>query len=171
MKDERNFEWTVFLLLVAAVAMSLLFGYFAEKVHAATNATPVQFELNAQVNYGLSYLGNATVFTYAEPNQSTALFSTSQTVLIPANSTNNTVNLATLFPNVNNPLVFVLTDISNPGQEMNIGMASGGSRFDMNPNGFFMFRVSQSTGSCPTLYIDNPSSNMSAFLQVTCLAN
>ena len=163
---ERDYFETIALIVLVIFLTTI--AYFCYPGQAATNATPQQFELNAQTNYGLSYLGNATTFSYAEPNTSTALFSLSQTFLIPANSTENTINLATAFPVVNSALVYTISDMSNPGLQTSIGTATGANKFIMNPNGFMMIRAK---GSAPILYIDNPSINMSAFLQVTVLAN
>lgn len=136
---------------------------------ANTNATPQQIQINAQACFGLSQSTNNLVVNYQEPNTTTALFKGIEELSIPANTVNNTINLANYFTAINTALLWGLQDISNPGQQVNIGMASSGTRFSMAPSGFFLIRVNG--GSSPILYIDNPSLTTSAILQLIVLAN
>lgn len=132
-----------------------------------TNATPQNVTINAQVLWGLSNLNASQLLSYTEPTTTTALFSLTTTFFAAATTNNQTVNLATLFPNINSAILYGIADISNPGVSVSIGLASGGTRFTMAAGGFFLVRVS---GSSPTVYIDNAGST-TAVLQIFCLAN
>ena len=134
----------------------------------ATNTTPQQVEINAQVNWGLSEFTSSLLLNYQEPNTTTALFSATITVVVPINTTNNAYNLATLFPADNSPLLFGLADLSQPGQQLNWGLASSDGRFQMAPGGFALMRVN---GGAPTIYVDNPSTTQPAVLQIFSLSN
>ena len=121
-----------------------------------------------QAAYGLGYQSNSVLMNYCEPGTTQSLFGNSNTVFVPANTTGQAINLATMFPNINSALLWGIQDISNPGQLVSIGMAANGSRYTLAPGGFQVTRVS---GSAPTLYVDNPSTNNYAILKVFCLAN
>lgn len=157
-----------FVILVSALFTSLL--ALAATATPVSNLTTQQIEINAQVNFGLSDFTNSLLLNYQEPNSTTASTSNSATVTVTANTTDNQVNLSTLFPitATNNAICYGVVDISNPGQQVNIGLAAGGSRFNMAPSGFMLIRV---TGSKPTLYIDNPSATVTAVLKVFCLTS
>lgn len=133
-----------------------------------TNAAAQQVQINSQVVYGLSENNNTVLQNYIEPSTTTALFQGSIVVVVTANTTNNTYNLATLFPVANTPIFWGVMDISTPGQQVNIGLASGGARFSVSPNGFINVRTN---GAFPTLYIDNPSASTNAILQIYMLSN
>lgn len=133
-----------------------------------TNATPEQITINTQINFGLTDFANTLLLNYQEPNTTTCLFQLSQNFIAVANTVNQVIDLATMFSSINTAVLYGIVDISNPGQQVNIGMASSGSRFNMNPGGFFLVRAN---GSSPTLFVDNPSSSVNAILQVFCLAN
>jgi hypothetical protein len=133
-----------------------------------TNATSQQVQINSQIIFGLAQNNNTVLLNYIEPDTTMALFSGSLVVVVPPNTNNNTYNLTTLFPVANTPILWGMVDISNPGQQVNWGLASSGARFDMNPNGFFVCRVN---GSAPTLYIDNPSASVDALIQLFVLSN
>jgi hypothetical protein len=138
---------------------------------AITNAQPQQFQCSAQVNFGLSDQSNSLLLNYQEPNGNTALYQFTQTQFVPANSTNNAYNLASMFAASNTPAVIGWYDASNPGQQMNWGMQSGGSRFDMNLNGFTLLRVTNATATLPTIYVDNPSPGNVGILVFFCISN
>lgn len=136
-----------------------------------TNASPQQCEISAQVNYGLSSMQNALILDYNEPDTTTVLFYASTPQVVTANTNNSTFNLQTLFAGINTAVAIGWSDISNPGQEIDWGLALSGSRFKMNPNGFTLIRVNQALASLPTIYIDNPSVSVNALIQFFCLAN
>ena len=148
--------------LVAALVASVL------PVMAVTNTTATQFDCRASVNFGLSQYATIPMFSYAEPTASTALFNSSQIIVVPPATTDQAINLPTLFPFLNTALVVSVQDISSPGQATAIGLASGGSRLPLAARGFILSRVS---GTVPVLYIDNASSTTSAILKVTVLGN
>jgi len=133
-----------------------------------SNAAPQQVQINSQICFGLSQNNNTVLQNYIEPNTTTALFQATLVVVVTANTTNNTYNLATLFPVANTPILWGMEDISSPGQQVNWGLASGGQRFNMAPNGYFVCRVA---GGAPTLYIDNPSMSVNALIQLFVISN
>jgi hypothetical protein len=133
-----------------------------------TNAAPQQVQINSQIVFGLAQNNNTVLQNYIEPNTTTALFPGMLLVVVPANSTNNAYNLATLFPLANTPIMWGIMDVSNPGQQINVGLAASGQRFMLNPNGYLTARVN---GGAPTLYIDNPSASVNALIQLFMLSN
>jgi hypothetical protein len=133
-----------------------------------TNASPQQVQISSQICFGLSQNNNTVLQNYNEVSTTTALFQGSIDVPVPANSTNNAFNLATLFPVANTPLLWGIQDISNPGTQVNVGLSSSGPRFNLNPNGYLTARVN---GGAPTIYIDNPSMSNGAIIQLFLLSN
>ena len=135
----------------------------------ATNANTQNITIDAQVGMGLQNMPASRLLYYEEPSTTTAKFADTSTIVIPPNTVDQVLNLATLFPGINTALVFVIADItSSPGVPINFGMAAGGARFNMAAMGFFVVRVN---GSAPTLYLDNPSLTQNGILQVSVLAN
>lgn len=153
--------------ILVALLLLLLFS-LTPALADVTNASSQQIEINAQTQFGLSYSGNTSLMNYVEPGTTTSRFGLSTTVFVAPSTTDQQINLATLFPFINSAQLWGMQDISNPGQQLNWGLASGGQRFQMNPGGFFECRV---TGSAPILYIDNPSSSSYVILKVFCIAN
>ena len=165
----RITHWSEWASLALTMTLVLFAWVTCGKAHTqASNGQANQIEINSQIAYGLGYQSNEVFLNYVEPGTTTALFGQTVTVAVPANTTNYPINLATMFPNVNTAIMYAVEDISNPGQQVSIGMDSGGSRFIMAPGGFFECRVN---GSSPTLYVDNASVNQYALLKVVCIAN
>lgn len=138
---------------------------------AAYATTPVgtsqQVNISGQMAFGTQQVYPNVLFQYQEPGTTTAQFSGSTTIAIAGSTSNVAVNTATLFPGVNTPICYVLQEITNPPQQLNVGLASGGARLDLNPQGFLMVRV---VGGTPTFYVDNPESTP-GLLQVSVLSN
>ncbi len=134
--------------------------------------TPTQFECSAQVNFGLNNYGNTAIFSYNEPNTNTVAFQQIQQEFVAANTTNNSYNLATIFSQINTGAVVGWYDATpSPGQQLNWGMASSGSRFNMLPQGFSLLRINNTAATLPTIFVDNPSSSVVAILVFFILAN
>lgn len=140
----------------------------AAPVYAATNTSPEQIEINAQVNFGLSLTISDLLLDYQEPNTTTALFRGATTIVVPANTSNQQIVLSTLFPAVNSFICYGLQDVSNPGQAVNIGLASGGARVPLAAGGFSLTRVS---GSVPTIFVDNASVTTPCILRIFAMGN
>ncbi len=131
--------------------------------------TAQQVIIAGQLAFGLGWSATTVLMNYQEPSTTTCTLQASSVVKIPKNTTNNTINLATLFPAVTTAVAYSIADItSSPGQQVAVGMASSGSRFQMAPMGMMMFRVN---GSSPTLYCDNASMTTDAYLSVSCMGN
>jgi hypothetical protein len=166
----RQTSWVEWAGLTAIIVGYIILFCICTKPAGAqvSNAQPNQVEINAQVAYGLGYQSNSVLMNYIEPGTTTALFGNSATVFVPASTTDQVVNLATLFPYINSAELWAVEDISNPGQSVLIGTATGSNKFTLAPGGFFEARV---YGSAPTLYISNPSTNQYAILKFINLAN
>ena len=137
-----------------------------------TNLTAQQVVISAQVNFGLSDFANALILNYQEPNTTTCLsYAATAPQVVLANTNNVAFNLQSIFSAINTAVLIGFVDISNPGQQVNWGLASSGPRFYQNPSGFTLIRTNQAIATLPTVYIDNPSANMNALLQFFCLAN
>ena len=131
--------------------------------------TAQQVIISGQVAYGLGWNATTVLLNYAEPSTTTCTWESSTVIEIPENTTNNQINLASLFPGVTTAVVYGWQDVTaSPGQQLNWGLASSGARFDMAPAGFTVIRV---TGSSPTIFVDNPSASQNAYLQVSCMGN
>ena len=162
-------HWTEWASLAVVISFLGIVFHTCPPVHPqASNAQANQIEINAQVAYGLGYQSNTVLMNYVEPGTTTALFNETVTVAVPANTTNYPINLATMFPNINSAILYGVADISNPGQQFSLGMDSSGARLTIAPGGFGMWRVN---GSAPTLYVDNPSSNLYCLIKVMCIGN
>lgn len=149
-------------------ALLLLFLSILPAGAQVTNAQNLQVEIASQAVLGLSYGVNQTLQNYNENGSTTARFALSQTIFVPPNTTDQSINLATLFPSINSAIMWGVSDISSPGQAWSFGMAAGGSRFDINPGGYFSARVN---GSAPTIFVDNPSATSYVVLKVWGIAN
>lgn len=94
---------------------------------------------------------------------SNALYSGVAQVPIPANTSNNAINPATLFPSTNTFALFGIQDITGGGQELAYGQDAGGARMPLAAGGMAMFVLN---GLPPTIYIDNPSGSNVATVSV-----
>ena len=130
-------------------------------------ATAQQIQIAAQVAFGLSNEYPNVLFQYTEPTTTTAGLAASTIVQIPANTTDNAIVTATLFPGFTTPLLWGIAEMTNPGIQLNVGLASGGARLHMAVGGFWITRVN---GTGTTFYIDNASSSI-ALLNVFALSN
>ena len=153
---------TVLFGLVLVLGLTLPVG------SVTTNANPQQVEVNAEVSFGLGYGTNTNLLNYVEPGTTTCLFNGSTTIFIPASTTNQAVNLATLFPYINTPVLWGWKDISSPGQAVTWSLTSSGATMNQAAGGFCLFRVN---GNAPTVYFNNTSMTEPAILQVFMLAN
>lgn len=153
-----------FYQMVCAIALAM----FSLPCFAQTNAAEQNVCIQAQVAFGLGLFSNQSLLNYSEPSTTTAKFSNSTTVAVPPSTSNQQINLSTLFPNIATPILFGMSDISDPGQAVDWGLASGGTRFPMAAGGFMITRVS---GTGPVVYVDNDSTTEYALLQVFCLGN
>lgn len=139
---------------------------------AAANTTPQFITYSIQAFLGLAdYQSNNIV---PQPNNSVpntlmgSFYGTTQ-ISIPMNTVNNTFSFASQWPLANEGLVVTVSDVSNPGQAVNIGLASSGTRIPLaaGPGPGMSFYIS---GQMPVLYIDNPSMTANAILQIGIIA-
>jgi len=162
--------WIEWAALATTIIGFVILAYFCitPVKSQVSNAQPNQIEINAQVAYGLGYQSNSSLLNYIEPGTTTALFGNATTIFVPPATADQTVNLAALFPNINQAVLWGVQDISNPGQSVSIGTAAGSNKFTLAAGGFLLSRV---YGSAPTLYIINSSPNTYSVLKLVCLAN
>lgn len=134
----------------------------------AAASTAQNIEINSQVVFGLQSAFPNMLFQYKEPSTTTAQMQGSTIVLIPANSVDNAVNLATLFPGFNMPLIFGVAEVTSPSRALNIGLSAGGPRINLAATGFMLWRAN---GAFNTLYVDNASLTEPALLRVFGMGN
>jgi hypothetical protein len=160
----------IFLLLAFLLVVFWICDFPQPAYPQASNATANQIEINTQVSYGLGFQNNTNLIDYVEPGTTTALYNGQTTVFIPPSTTDQAINLATLFPYVNTPLLWGVQDISNPGQSFSLAMAAsaGSQKFTIAPGGFQINRVN---GSAPILYVSNSDPSNYVILKVFMLAN
>ena len=152
-------------LLTALVCACLSLPCLAQ----TPNIAPQAFEINANVNFGLQQFANTNLFNYMEPSTNTALFQASNTVIIPANTAAQAVNLSTLFPFINSAIAVGISDVSTPGQSVKLGFTNASTNLlIMAPNGFLLSRV---YGALPIVYISNLSLTNQAILRIFVLSN
>jgi hypothetical protein len=153
---------------IATFALCLLLPQWTLKAQSAAVAAAQQCQIGGQVVFGMQNQYPNVVFQYYEPTTTTVQYSGSTVVSIPANSTNNVVSVATLFPGWQVPVAIGIQEITNPSLQLNVGLSSGGPRINMNPAGFMLFRTINGT---PTFYVDNPSASSIGLLQVFGISN
>lgn len=132
------------------------------------SASPQNVQIGVQAVFGQQQTYPYQLFQYVEPSTTTCQFGTSTIVKIPANSTNNAINTATLFPGLTTPVLWGIADVTYPPLGMNVGLSSGGARQNMAPQGFWITRVQS---GFPTFYVDNPSASNAGLIQVFTLSN
>lgn len=134
----------------------------------AATGTSNQVQISSQLCFGIQNQYPNILLQYQEPSTTTAQFVGSTTVVIPANTANNTIDTATLFPGFQTPVAFGIQEITNPSLPVNIGLDSSGARLQMAPGGFMVFRVA---GGTPTFYVDNPSLTTAAVVTIVGISN
>lgn len=127
-----------------------------------------QVAIACQVVQGLQSVYPNVLFQYQEPGTTTAQFGSSTVVSIPANSTNNTINTATLFPGCVTPVAVGIAEITSPGLPLSLGLSNGGPRLNLAAGGWNVTRV---VSGFPTFYVDNASPSTAALVQVFILSN
>ena len=152
---------------------SLLLAFFlvllGARSYATPAATPQQIQIGQQFVFGMQSVFPNTLFSYQEPYTTTCQLSGSTIISVPANTSNQAISIAALFPAFVNPVAIGIVEVTSPSQQVNIGLASGGARIHLAEGGFATFRVS--TTNLPTFYVDNPSATDAALIQVFGLSN
>lgn len=154
--------------LISGILVVFGLGVLVAARATAPSSTAQNIQLSSQMVFGLQNVYPNTIFQYQEPSTTTAQFSGSTAVTIPANSTDNVVDTATLFPAFGTPVCFGLHEVTSPALPLNIGLSAGGPRIQMNAAGFMIFRVAAGN---PVFYVDNPSATDDAALQVFGMSN
>lgn len=135
---------------------------------AAAAGVSQNIQLGAQMVMGMQSQYPNTLFQYQEPVTTTAQFQGSTIVSVPANTTNNQINTATLFPGCVTPVAIGVQEMTNPGLQVNVGLSSSDTRLQIAPGGFILLRLN---GGFPTFYVDNPSVSSPALVRVFILSN
>ena len=169
--DERALDFTpvewAFIAFLVALFCGILFCVSAKAQQSN------QFELNCQAAYGLGYQSNQVLMNYVEPGTSQATYAVSNIVVVPPSAIDQQINFSTMFPNINTAFVVGIQDISNPGQTIYIGTApeigTGYSKLILAPGGFQTSRTYGTNGVI--FYVDNPSTQNSAYLKVFVIGN
>jgi len=156
-----------FLSTLASALITSAIVFFAFKGYAAPAGVAQNVQIGSQVVFGLQSVYPQTLLQYQEPTTTTAQFSGATTVVIPANSTNNQINTAALFPAFTTPVCIGLQDITNPGVSVGVGTSSTDTRVQIAANGFVVYRTAS---GLPTFYVDN-ATNAPAAIRVFGLSN
>ncbi len=141
-------------LLLASLGLVFAFCLFAYSTFAAGTNQNVQ--ISSQVALGLQSAYPQTILQYQEPSTTTAQFSGSTTVTIPASSTDNQINTATLFPGITSPICFGIEDVTDPGVAVSYGTSADDERINLAAGGFAVYRVAS---GMPTYYFDNATAS------------
>ncbi len=128
---------------------------------AANAATLQKVDVGASCVFGAQTVAPAQLFNYREPDNSQCQYTTQAIVRLAPSAVNAAVNFADLFPAGSKPLVIGVADIS--AQAFDVGLESGGERIHINPNGYFVARVADTS---PILYLDNPSGSQVSYVKV-----
>lgn len=133
--------------------------------------TDQNISLNMQVGFGLQENPAQLALNYSESITTTAKYLNNYTETIAANTTNNQVDLATIFAGITEPIAFGMQVLDeSPGNPVNWGLASSGTRFGLGATGALLIRLSPDE-TLPTLYIDNPSLTLSTTLLFTVMGD
>lgn len=137
-----------------SMALISILAWFCFSTFAAGVNQNVQ--ISSQVAFGLQSAYPEILLQYQEPSTTTAQFSGATTITIPANTTDNTINTATLFSGITTPIVMGFVDVTNPGVSIGIGTAADDTRIEMAAGGFIIYRTAS---GMPTFYADNATDN------------
>lgn len=106
---------------------------------------------------------------YVESSANTAGVALKTVVTLSGSTTNNAVNLATLFPGVTAAKDLTIRDItSSPGKATSISAHNSGTKLPMKARG--VLSLTLNGGTPPTLYIDNSGAG-SADLEITLIGS
>lgn len=131
--------------------------------------TAQNIQISALASFGLLDFSHTTLLNYQEPSSSTATIQGTTTENIPATTSNNLINLSTLFPAAATPVALMIIDTTpSPGVALALGLVSSGTRFFLAGGGFILMRLG--AGALPNIYIDNSSSTI-ATIQISILSN
>lgn len=107
-----------------------------------------------------------TLVNTTTPDSFTADAADTITRSIAASATNQSFNLATLFPACTAPVFVCIADVSSPGVGFAITTVSGSGKMGIMAS-YWMAYMANGTTALPTVYIDNPSSTQSLILQIS----
>jgi hypothetical protein len=102
------------------------------------------------------------------PDSFTADAAEVHTVSVPPSTTDQSFDLATLFPTMTAPVFCGIVDVSNPGIGFKITTVSGSGRVGVAPN-FWWAYMGDGTTALPTVYISNASSTQTLYLSIGAL--
>lgn len=111
-----------------------------------------------------------TVANFQSNETFTAAAVANTIVSVPANTTDQAVNLATLFPALTATSFIVVQDVTaTPGQPFSVTTVSGSGRIAIAGGGFLAW--TQNGGAPPTLYLTNPSTTTASDIQISVMSN
>jgi hypothetical protein len=124
--------------------------------------------VSLQTYLGAPDYSHQTLIDYVSPTTFTAAAADSLTVTVPPSTTDQTANLATLFPGLQAALFVAIIDITVPGQTFSVTTVSGGGRVAVAGSSWFAYMPNTTT--LPTLYLTNPNTT-TADLKILVLSN
>jgi len=130
--------------------------------------TAQQAYISLRANLGYPDYTNQPLINFVSSTTFTAAALAINEVTVSANTTDQAVNLSTLFPALSNLLFVMFIDITTPGQPFSITSVSGSGRLSVAANSFYAYMPNTSSG--PTLYLTNANST-SSLIQIAVLSN
>ena len=122
-------------------------------------STPQQMVIEQRLYWGASGPTQRTGLNYTSPDSLTANALNSTTIQIPATTTGQAINFATLFPSLVLPLVQYLVEVTQPTP---LGFlfythsgSSSGEKLPVGPNGYISW-IGNGATAPGTVYVDNP---------------
>jgi hypothetical protein len=124
------------------------------------SATPKSYTTILQVGFNTT----TDLLNYTEPQSTTAVAEAQSVIITLANTQNQAFNLATIFPGITNMTLLLLKDISNPGLAHTFKLVSAGANtIPIRAGGVLVVTTS---GTPPTIYLDNSSASQAGNLVV-----
>lgn len=126
---------------------------------------------NHVVTANVGYLDATTtqIAAYQEPTTTTVSYWLESEVNIPANTTNQSLNLATLLPSATAGVFLYLMENTNPPTGFSFSTTSAGTFLPINPGGYVSFRLGG--GALPTVYLTNTNLTTSVNILIGVASN
>jgi hypothetical protein len=136
---------------------------------AVLPVTAQQAYVSVQAYLGLPDYTHQTVIDFVSQTTFTANAPLITTVTVPANTTDQSVNLATTFPGITAVLFLSVADVTNPGQPFSITTTSGSGRIQIAASSCAAYLTNSITP--PTLFLTNPSVTTASVIYIGILTN
>jgi hypothetical protein len=155
-------------IISISIALLLLLLFGAPIVDSATLAGTAQpTYISLQAYLGPSDYAHQTVIDYVSPQTQTATVANMVTISVPASTSYQAVNLATLFPSLTSCVFLSAVDVTSPGQGFSISTVNGSGNITVAPGAWFAYMPN--SGAPPTVYLTNTSTT-AALVQISVMS-